>query len=520
MRYSTHATLAAALAVGAAALHSADAQPNAFAPTVLVANRPEYQPAAFVDPHLADGWGIALRPPGAGGHIWVSNARDGSTTTYIGDVNGIPLHQDGLRTTPIDQPAWTDHGYSQVTGQVYNAASDISGQPIEFPISGAVLNLSVDPAAPLGVTSGSAKFIFVTMEGTIAAWRSSTAQAMPSAVIVKDFSITSQTPLNLPIAPVHTGVALTTDSFTTNASGQHVADNRLYVADFENDRIQVFDNTWNDISASVAFAHPACVPSEMHVFNIQWLGGRLVATYAVLDPFGEEPGEDVDYPGAGHVVEFDRDGRFLADYPESSVLNAPWGVAIAPPGFGPFGGDLLVANFGDGTIVAYDRATHTFIDFLRDATGDPVSIDGIWGIVFGNGVSLGDAHAMYYAAGPNEELDGVLGRLNVVLPPLGVCCRGTTCVFGIAPAICTPSGAAGARFVVAAACNASASPATPCCHADFNKANGVNVQDIFDYLAEWFAGSAFAKVGGDGAPAALDIGDIFNFLADWFAGCP
>ena len=95
-------------------------------------------------------------------------------------------------------------------------------------------------------------------------------------------------------------------------------------------------------------------------------------------------------------------------------LNAPWGAAIAPKGFGDFGGDLLVANFGDGTIAAFDPATGAFHDYLRDPAGKPLVIDGIWGLAFGNGVSLGDAMSLYFTAGPNEEQDGVFGKVTVV----------------------------------------------------------------------------------------------------------
>jgi uncharacterized protein (TIGR03118 family) len=453
------------------------AQQNAFATTILIANRPEFQPTAFVDPHMTDAWGIALRPPGAGGHIWISNAADGSTTTYIGDVNGVPLHQDGLKIVPIDQPAWTDHGYSQVTGQVYNAASDVSGQPIEFSVSGPATNRSVDPPVALGNVSGAAKFIFVTMEGTIAAWRTNTAQAMDSAVIIKDYSITSQTPLDLPIAPVHTGVAITTDAFTLGPSGEHIANNRLYVADFENDRIEVFDNQWNDITQQVHFAHPEGLPPEFHPFNIQYLGGKLYVSYAVLNPTGEEPGEDIDEPGFGHLYEFDRDGNLIGDYPEHDALNAPWGMAIAPAGFGPFGGALLVANFGDGTIAAYDRATHAYIDSLRDDTGELISIDGIWGLTFGNGVSLGDANALYFTAGPNGEEDGLFGRLNWIVPPCEANCDGSTT----------------APLLTAA--------------------------DFTCFLDRFRAGDSRANCDGSTTPPVLTASDFTCFLAKFRSGC-
>jgi hypothetical protein len=108
---------------------------NAYRQINLVANDPSYHPQ-IVDPYMRDAWGIALRPPGAGGHIWVSNAFTGTSSEYIGDVNGQPLHQDGLTIVSIDTAAFADRGVAFVTGQVYNAASDLPNQPVEFPVAG------------------------------------------------------------------------------------------------------------------------------------------------------------------------------------------------------------------------------------------------------------------------------------------------------------------------------------------------------------------------------------------------
>ncbi len=121
---------------------------------------------------------------------------------------------------------------------------------------------------------------------------------------------------------------------------------------------------------------------------------------------------DVPGVGNGHVAVYDRDGHLLKEMKDEGKLNSPWGLTIAPPTFGKMGGKLLVANFGDGTISAFDPGTGAFIDVLRDKEDKPISIDGIWGLTFGNGVSLGDANALYYTAGPNVEQDGIFGRIN------------------------------------------------------------------------------------------------------------
>src|SRR5581483_5017560 len=157
------------------------AQENSYVQTNLVSDNPDFNPQ-IVDPNMIDAWGLALRPPGAGGHIWISNAMTGASSEFIGDVNGIPLHQDGLKLVDIDVAGFDDLGHAFVTGQVYNAASDFAGQPVAFAVSGPAQNLSTDPPTTIsGGTSGSAKFIFVTEDGVINAWRSNTATAMTSA---------------------------------------------------------------------------------------------------------------------------------------------------------------------------------------------------------------------------------------------------------------------------------------------------------------------------------------------------
>ncbi len=402
------ALLGACCLVAAPRAQAACAQANIFSQKNLVANREGFA-AAMIDPHLINPWGIALRPPGIGGHIWVSNAGNASTSTYVGDSHGKPLYQDGLKIVYLGGPLISyEDGLANVTGQVYNAASDFPGQPVEFPVSGPASDLSSGTPVPVGNVSGSAKFVFVTTDGTINAWRAGTASSMDSAVIVKDYSDRGPDQIRgLRYIPAFTGVAM-----SVNAK----ADNRLYVTDFQNNTIRVLDNKWEDITESVPFARPAGMREDFSPFNIQLLEGRLYVAFAALDAGGEEPGTDVPEPGAGHIVAYDLDGHILQEFADAGRLNSPWGVAIAPKEFGPFGGALLVANFGDGTIAALDVATGAFKDYLRDAAGNPISIDGIWGLVFGNGVSLGDADSLYFTAGPNGEQDGIFGRLRYAGP--------------------------------------------------------------------------------------------------------
>jgi len=377
---------------------------NSYEQKILVANRAGLAPDALIDKHLINPWGIALRPPGAGGHIWISNAGNLSTSTYIGDVKGTSLHQDGLKIVYLASPLISyEDGLANVTGQVYNAASDFPGQPLEFPVAGPASNLSGPSPVLLGEVSGAAKFVFVTTEGTIHAWRTNTAESMNRAVIVKDYSDHGADQIKmLPHLPAFTGVAMSTEK----------AANRVYVSDFENRTIRVLDNRWNDITSRVTFARPAGMPENFSPFNIQLLEGRLYVAYAAVDVDAEEPATDIPGPGTGHVVAYDLDGHIVQEFADKGRLDSPWGLAIAPPSFGAFSGALLVGNFGDGTIAAFDITTGAFRDYLRDMTGAPISIDGLWALAFGNGVSLGDNDSLYFTAGPNLEQDGIFGRLR------------------------------------------------------------------------------------------------------------
>jgi uncharacterized protein (TIGR03118 family) len=404
--------IAVALVQALAAVALADG--NAFTVTNLVANSAEYDPQ-IVDPNMLNAWGIALRPPGAGGHIWVNDDRSGTSVEYIGDVNGIPLHQDGLTVVPVTPPAFADKGFSSVTGIVYNAASDLPGQVVEFPVSGPSNNDSIIPPTAIpGGSSGSAKFVFASKDGTLNAWRTNTADAMTAAPIVVDYSKTSTFPY--PAHPVYTGVAMTTNPVT---STNPILGNHLFASDFRNNVIEVFNNQWADVTSTYHFATPATV-EDLHPFNVMDLNHHIFVTYAKFNPDADEGFEDT--PGFGHVVEYNEDGSLAMDFnsgaTDSGILDSPWGMAIAPAGFGKFGGDLLVANFGnDGTIAAFDPNTGKFVDELRDANGDVLTIDGVWGLTFGNGVSLGDANSLYFTAGPDLETGGVLGKITLAPEP-------------------------------------------------------------------------------------------------------
>jgi uncharacterized protein (TIGR03118 family) len=404
------------LVLGSAA--SLLAQDNRYVQTNLVADNASFHPL-IVDPNLQDAWGIALRPPGAGGHIWVDNAMSGTSVEYIGDVNGIPLHQDGLRTVTLDLPKWTDHGFAFVTGLAYNSAADIKGQPVEFPVTGPADNHAANPPAAIpGGTMGSAAFAFVTEDGCVNAWRVNTKIAMTTAPIIVDYSKTS-THMPYRANCVFSGAAMTVNAYNTPAFVKS-GGNHLFATDFRNNVIEVFDNKWKDVTASYHFQTPSSV-GALHVFNIIDLAGHLYVAYAKFSTNSDEGMEEEDGlgKGFGHLVEYNEDGTLVKDFHDKGMLNAPWGVAIAPANFGRFGGDVLVSDLGDGTISAFNAKTGRFVDQLRDPSGKVIAIDRIWGLTFGNGVSLGDANSLYFTAGPNNEYDGIFGKLTVAPPAKG-----------------------------------------------------------------------------------------------------
>ncbi|CAN5840485.1 TIGR03118 family protein [soil metagenome] len=351
---------------------------NAYRQVNLVADSDAFKPQ-IVDPQLRDGWGIAIRPAGAGGHFWISNRASGNTTTYVGDVPGVPLHQDGLKQVLIPPAKVVAHladPISQPTGQVYAGNSKTDFQVNGFAPSG----------APVTAASN---FIFAGLDGTIAAW----CDGMGDAVLMLDRSAA--------------GSAFTGLAITEQPSG-----NRLFIADFGLETVIVLDDQWRPIKTAGDWSDPKA-PENFRIYNFQFLDGKVYATWARQ---GDATGEEDRHPGYGYITVFDTEGRLLQSFEHRMELNAPWGMAIAPADFGALSGALLVGNFGDGTIVAFDRARGTFIDYLRDEAGAPIKIDGLWGILLGNGVRLGRTNHLYFAAGPNDQEDGLFGKLEPLDP--------------------------------------------------------------------------------------------------------
>src|SRR5262249_12995180 len=186
----------------------------------------------------------------------------------------------------------------------------------------------------------------------------------------------------------------------------------LYAADFHNGKVDVIDGQFHKTHLAGSFGDPN-LPAGYAPFNVQNIGDKLYVTYAQQD--AAKDGGSVAGYGKGFVDAFDMSGRLLRRVASGGALNAPWGVALAPAGFSTSGGDLLIGNFGDGHIEAFDP-THNFAfdGQLKGADGHAVTIPGLWALQFGNGVSSGDANTLFFTAGPGGGTHGLFGSLSAL----------------------------------------------------------------------------------------------------------
>jgi uncharacterized protein (TIGR03118 family) len=205
------------------------------------------------------------------------------------------------------------------------------------------------------------------------------------------------------VGAVYKGLAI-----ATTAAGP-----QLYVADFHNARVAVFDSAWTSVQTRGGFVDPF-LPAGYAPFGIQTIGARLFVTYAKQDAAAHD---DVPGQGLGFVDDYDTAGNLLVRVAQHGQLNAPWGLALAPASFGRFGGDLLVENFGDGHINAYEEMANGHFEHrgvLRTDDGNPVTIDGLWALEFGHGApNNGPTDTLFFTAGPNNEKDGLFGSITV-----------------------------------------------------------------------------------------------------------
>jgi uncharacterized protein (TIGR03118 family) len=347
--------LVAALVALAPPAPAAARQPgNAYRQTNLVSDLPGL--AQLTDPDLVNPWGLAAGPTTP---AWVANNGTDTATIYPGFVNGSPIQKAPLVVRiPGGAP----------TGQVFN------------PTAGFVVRS--------GDASGPARFIFDSEAGLVTGWNPAVPPPPPSTQ--------AQVGASVPDA-IYKGLAI-----ADTAAGTF-----LYGADFHNGRIDVFDANFNLVHLSGSFVDPG-IPRGFAPFNVQELGGRLYVAYAKQDADRED---EVAGPSLGFVDVYSTSGQLLGHLIERGQLNAPWGLALAPAGFGRFSGALLVGNFGNGRINAYNPATGEFLGRLRHEDGSPIEIEGLWALRFGNGVT-GDPTTLLFTAGIDDEAHGLFGAIQ------------------------------------------------------------------------------------------------------------
>ena len=239
-------------------------------------------------------------------------------------------------------------------------------------------------------TSGSSRFLFATEDGTIIGWSPTVDRV--NGIIAVDRSTVADPAGN--VGAVYKGLALVTTPAGTF----------LYATNFRFGTVEVFDSSFNLVTT---FTDPA-VPAGFAPFGIHNIGGELFVTFAKQKP---DKHDDLAGPGNGFVDVFSPNGDLLQRLVSGGRLNSPWAVTLAPATFGAFGGDILVGNFGDGRVNAYNRATGHVEGRLLNATGQPLTIPGLWGLRFPAGSLNAVPGALYFTAGINDEHDGLFGDL-------------------------------------------------------------------------------------------------------------
>ena len=322
------------------------------------------------DMSLKNPWGLAIAP---GLPAWVANNATQTATIYDGTGQILPI--------VVSLPAGT-HGDADVTGMIANPFTTSS--PTEFVVSN-------------GTTSAPARFIMDGEGGTLLAWAPTVDST--HAVIAYDDGAGNA---------VYKGLAV------ASANGSDF----LYATDFHNGKVDVFDSAFHKATLSGGFTDPT-LPANFAPFGIQALqiGSQTViyVTYAQRQSTGDD---NANGAGLGLVNVFDTSGALLKHLvPQGGGLNAPWGVVLAPANFGTLSNTVLVGNFGDGVINAYNPDTGAFVDSVKNAAGQAIANPGLWGLSFGNGARNQPATTLYFTAGIANEADGLYGRIDLGATP-------------------------------------------------------------------------------------------------------
>ena len=322
--------------------------------------------ARFQDPDLVNAWGLSHSPAGP----WrVSDNGTGLATSYKGNGMGVPP----VVTIPL--PAGGPGGAP--TGNVFNPTSGF--------------------AVSQGGASGPSQFLFATEDGTIAGWNP--AVDPTHALIAVDRSRVRQGRF---LGAVYKGLTL----------GQDGSASFLFATDFRFGAVEQFDAQFHLVRSFTdpVLAEDCPLPGQCFApFGIQNIGGSVFVSFALQN---QAHHDDVAGAGNGFVDVFDTSGTLIRRFASMGALNSPWGLALAPAGFGTFSNDLLAGNFGDGRINAFDPATGAFLGQVQDPHGRPITINGLWGLAFGNGGLAGDTTTLFFASGLNDEADGLFGTIQ------------------------------------------------------------------------------------------------------------
>lgn len=315
-----------------------------------------------------------------------------SETRLVADLPGKAQFTDPNLVNPwglclLDGGEWwvSDNGTGLST--LYDGSGNIQSLVVTIPPSASSPSKTGTPTGCVGNSTtdfNGAFFLFDSEDGVISAWSGGA-----SATIAVDKGIHA----------VYKGLAI-------GAIGNV---NVLYAANFRSGKVETYDMNFNGFSLSATAFTDSKIPAGYAPFGIQTINGNVFVTFAKQDA---KKHDEVDGAGLGYVDEFDPAGNLIMRLQHVGEMNGPWGIALAGTNFGAFSGDLLVGNFGNGQIAAFDPSTGKFLGVVSDSTGKPIIIPGLWAIYFGQGGNSGPSDWLYFTAGVQGESHGLFGFLS------------------------------------------------------------------------------------------------------------